>query len=77
MASGLEVFGSYLCRSGTLPKLVPTFTGNLADIINEFVYGGTTNAGAAPPCKPQAPLGRIIGQSGSYPHLEQLPPGSR
>jgi phospholipid/cholesterol/gamma-HCH transport system substrate-binding protein len=77
LASELEVFGSYLCRNGTLPKLIPSFTGNLANIINEFVYGAPTNAGAAPPCKPQAPLGRVVGQSGSYPHLEQLPPGSR
>jgi hypothetical protein len=77
LPGGLAVFGNYLCQVGAVPQLVPSFTGNLANIINQFVYGGTTNAGAAPPCKEQAPLGRVIGQSGRYPHLEQLPPGSR
>jgi phospholipid/cholesterol/gamma-HCH transport system substrate-binding protein len=77
LPGGLAVFGKYLCQVGTLPRLVPSFTGNLADVINQFVYGVPTNLGAAPPCKEQAPLGRVIGQSGSYPHLEQLPPGSR
>jgi phospholipid/cholesterol/gamma-HCH transport system substrate-binding protein len=77
LPGGLAVFGKYLCQVGAVPQLVPSFTGNFANIINQFVYGGTTNAGAAPPCKEQAPLGRVIGQSGSYPHVEQLPPGSR
>lgn len=77
LAGGLDVFGKYLCTAGSLPPLVPTFTGNFADVIKQFVYGGATNAGAAPPCKEQAPLGRVVGQPGRYPRLDQLPPGSR
>lgn len=77
LPGGLEVFGGYLCRSGAIPQLVPTFTGDFANVINEFVYGGTTNAGVAPPCKEQAPLGRTAGQPGRYPRLDGLPPGSR
>jgi phospholipid/cholesterol/gamma-HCH transport system substrate-binding protein len=73
LPGGLEVFGSYLCGTAPTPALVPSFVGQLADQIKEFVYGGTTNAGAAPACKPQAPLGRVVGQSGVYPRLEPLP----
>jgi hypothetical protein len=75
LPTGLEVFGRYLCSSGTTPPLIPTFVGQFADQINQFVYGGTTNAGAAPACKEQAPLGQLVGQGGRYPHLEPLPGG--
>jgi hypothetical protein len=71
------VFGKYLCQVGVLPQLVPSFTGNFANIINEFVYGGTTNAGAAAPLQGASPAGTGHRQSGRCPHLEQLPPGSR
>jgi hypothetical protein len=47
----------------------------LATEIQKFVYGiGTDNAGRAPPCVPQAPLGRLAGQPGElYPELQPLP----
>jgi phospholipid/cholesterol/gamma-HCH transport system substrate-binding protein len=74
LRSGLEVFGSYLCTSGRLPpEPVPgvNLTPSLAQLIDRFVF----SAGGAPQCKPQRPLGRVVGQSGAYPRLMQLPPG--
>jgi phospholipid/cholesterol/gamma-HCH transport system substrate-binding protein len=74
----LEVFGSYLCTSNRTPAppaanpfaLYPQET---ADLVQHFIFGVPENVGKAPPCDPQAPLGRIIGQSGSFPHLQALP----
>jgi phospholipid/cholesterol/gamma-HCH transport system substrate-binding protein len=72
----LEVFGSYLCTSRPTPPtpepnefLAPSV---IADI-NTFVFGGDVNRDKAPPCDPQAPLGRLVGQPGMFPHLERLP----
>ena len=45
----------------------------MAAQIEQFIFGGTENRGKAPPCDPQAPLGRLVGQSGQFPHLEPLP----
>jgi virulence factor Mce-like protein len=72
----LEVFGSYLCTDRAVP---PTPEPNewlpeeVVAQIDQFVFGGDQNRGKAPPCDPQAPLGRIVGQSGQFPHLEPLP----
>ena len=72
----LEVYGQYLCTSRPQP---PTPEPNeflsqvVVDQIDLFVFGGTENRGKAPPCDPQAPLGRVVGQSGQFPHLEPLP----
>jgi virulence factor Mce-like protein len=73
----LPVFGSYLCTSNPTPS-PPTpnayLSATLASEISKFVFGfGTPNVGRAPPCVEQAPLGRIIGQSGRYPRLQPLP----
>ena len=38
------------------------------DLINRFAYANGNPT--APPCEEQAPLGRLIGQSGKYPHVE-------
>jgi phospholipid/cholesterol/gamma-HCH transport system substrate-binding protein len=76
LPTGLEVFGNYLCGSGDVPQLVPTFVGQFAQRIREFAYGATSGT-AAPACKEQAPLGRLVGQPGRYPQLQPLPPGSR
>jgi hypothetical protein len=46
---------------------------DLVELIKRFVYGGPENAGAEPPCDPQAPLGRLVGQTGAFPHLQPLP----
>jgi phospholipid/cholesterol/gamma-HCH transport system substrate-binding protein len=73
----LEVFGSYLCRSGPLPSPPSPVAGllpaDLAGLINQFAFGGAGQAGTAPPCDPQRPLGRLVGQSGVYPQLQELP----
>ena len=73
----LPVFGSYLCTSNPTPTPPPPnafLNQRLADEIERFVFGqGTGNEGRAPPCVEQAPLGRIIGQSGRYPQLQPLP----
>jgi virulence factor Mce-like protein len=72
----LEVFGSYLCTSRPTP---PTPEPNeflsqlVVSQIDLFIFGGDQNRGKAPPCDPQAPLGRVIGQAGMFPHLEPLP----
>jgi virulence factor Mce-like protein len=73
----LPVFGSYLCTSNPTPTPPPPnafLNQRLADEIERFVFGqGTENEGRAPPCVEQAPLGRLVGQSGRYPQLQPLP----
>ena len=72
----LEVFGSYVCTDQPVP---PTPEPNeflsaaIVAQIDQFIFGGDTNRGKAPPCDPQAPLGRVLGQPGMFPHLEPLP----
>ena len=72
----LEVYGSYLCTSRPSP---PTPTANewlpqkVVDDIDKFVFGGTENRNAAPPCDPQAPLSRFLNGTGSFPRLDPLP----
>jgi phospholipid/cholesterol/gamma-HCH transport system substrate-binding protein len=74
----LEVFGSYLCPSGTSPPpplaAPPLLPPEIAGLIDQFVFGGAENTGAAPPCDPQEPLGHLVGQDGVYPRLQPLPP---
>jgi phospholipid/cholesterol/gamma-HCH transport system substrate-binding protein len=73
----LPVFGDYLCTSDptpTPPEPNENMTQRLSDEIKRFVFGiGTGNEGRAPPCVEQAPLGRLVGQPGRYPHVEPLP----
>ncbi len=73
----LPVFGDYLCTSNPTPSPPPpneNLSERLANEIQRFVFGiGTGNEGRAPPCVEQAPLGRVVGQSGRYPHVEPLP----
>jgi phospholipid/cholesterol/gamma-HCH transport system substrate-binding protein len=72
----LEVYGSYLCTDNPVP---PTPEPNeflsqeIVDQIDRFIFGGDQNRGKAPPCDPQAPLGRLVGQSGTFPRLQPLP----
>ena len=44
-----------------------------AEGIVEFVFGAPDNVNAAPPCDPQAPLGRLVDQPGLFPQLQPLP----
>ena len=71
LRSGLELFGNYLCPSGGSPPppvAGPNLSTTLAQLIERFVFA----SGGAPPCKAQAPLGRLVGQSGLYPRLQPL-----
>jgi virulence factor Mce-like protein len=73
----LPVFGNYLCTSNPTPTPPPPneyLSERLSAEIQKFVFGiGTENEGRAPPCVEQAPLGRLVGQPGRYPHVEPLP----
>jgi phospholipid/cholesterol/gamma-HCH transport system substrate-binding protein len=73
----LPVFGSQVCTSNPTPNPpAPNefLTERLASEIEKFVFGiGTENVGRAPPCVPQQPLGRVVGQSGQFPALQPLP----
>ena len=72
----LEVYGGYLCTDNPVP---PTPAPNewlpeeVIEDIDQFVFGGAENRGKAPPCDPQAPLGRVVGQTGLFPRLQPLP----
>ena len=72
----LEVYDSYLCTSRQTPSTPTTnewLPEKVVTDIDKFVFGGTENRNAAPPCDPQAPLGRLVGQAGSFPRLNPLP----
>ena len=72
----LEVFGSYLCTDNAVPPTPEPnefLSAEIVDQIDRFIFGGDQNRGKAPPCDPQAPLGRVVGQSGMFPRLQPLP----
>jgi phospholipid/cholesterol/gamma-HCH transport system substrate-binding protein len=73
----LETFGTQGCGTAAVPNvpapLDPWLPAGVVAQINYYTFGGTINRNAAPPCDPQAPLGQLVGQSGSFPHLEPLP----
>ncbi|MGZ4201814.1 MAG: MlaD family protein [Thermoleophilaceae bacterium] len=88
LPTGLEVFGTYLCTSHPVPTVVNTQDPNNPGVgppttllapstfalIQQFIYqNGPASALPAPPCKPQAPLGNLIGQPGLYPHVNRAP----
>ena len=59
-----------------LPPLDPT-TGDLLpaelrDLINKFAFNEGQGI-PAPPCVEQAPLGRLVGQTGKYPQIKRAP----
>ena len=72
----LEVFGSYLCTSNPVAQLSPQ-VGSLVpqttiDLLQQFAFKG--GSVPAPPCNPQQPLGRLLSQSGAYPHVAEAAP---
>jgi phospholipid/cholesterol/gamma-HCH transport system substrate-binding protein len=73
----LPVFGDYLCTSNPVPAapaaVEPFWPALLVERVNQFVYGDPHNRGRAPPCEAQEPLGELVGESGTYPHLQPLP----
>jgi len=57
-----------------LPPVPDFFPPSTYALIDQFAYGGKApGAVPAPTCKPQAPLGRLLGQPGLYPHAEVAP----
>lgn len=75
LPTGLEVFGQYLCTNNPVAQISPD-AGSLIpqgtlDLVNQFAF--KSGNVPAPPCKPQAPLGRLLGQTGVYPHVERAP----
>ncbi len=74
IARGLPVFGTYLCQSGGSPQVpAPSalLPAQLQGLIQQFVF--TATGPTAPPCREQAPLGRLVGQPGKYPQIGTLP----
>ncbi len=86
LATGLEVFGSYLCTNNPVPQVVNTTDPNnpgvgppttlLApstfDLIQQFIYDNKPASQlASPACKVQTPLGNLLGQPGVYPHVNR------
>jgi phospholipid/cholesterol/gamma-HCH transport system substrate-binding protein len=74
----LEVFGSHLCTGRPTPAPPAAnpeadYPQETADLVDHFIFGFPENVGRAPPCDPQAPLGRLVGQSGLFPRLQPLP----
>lgn len=75
LPTGLEVFGQYLCTNNPVAQISPDAAGLIPqgtlDLVNQFAF--KSGNVPAPPCKPQAPLGRLLGQPGMYPHVERAP----
>jgi virulence factor Mce-like protein len=74
---GLPVFGNYLCppAGAPAPRLAasdPNLNQTLREQIQKFVF--TPTGPTAPPCREQAPLGRLVGQAGRYPQLRPIDP---
>ena len=74
LPQGLPVFGEYLCTTeGPLPTLGAGVVDPVLGLLNRFVFDAFSAGAVAPPCREQAPLGRLVGQSGRYPRLEPNP----
>jgi hypothetical protein len=78
LAQGLPLFGSYVCppAGAPVPKLAPTDANldpTLRTQIQRFVFADGAYP-TAPPCRAQAPLGRLARQSGVFPQLRQIAP---
>lgn len=73
LGDGLEVFGDYFCATvgnpaATLaPGVNELLPQQLRDLIERFVF--TATGPAAPPCRGQQPLGRLVGTDKLYPHV--------
>ena len=76
LATGLEVFGKYLCTSNPVARLAPDIGNAIPPetiaLVERLAFNGGTVP--APPCKEQAPLGTTLyGQPGMYPHVVEDP----
>jgi phospholipid/cholesterol/gamma-HCH transport system substrate-binding protein len=89
LATGLEVFNSNLCTSNPIPQVVntqdpnnpgvgpptPLLAQSTFDLIQQFVYQNQpASALPHPACKVAAPLGNLLGQPGTYAHVNQASP---
>jgi virulence factor Mce-like protein len=71
LASGLSVFGGYLCTSRKQPTIGPTIPADLAAVLESVYY---TSQPGGPACIGQPILGaKTTGQMQEFPHLTQLP----
>ncbi|HWE32148.1 MAG TPA: MlaD family protein [Solirubrobacteraceae bacterium] len=71
LASGLSVFGGYLCTNTPQPTIGPDIPASLVAILKGTYYTATPGG---PPCKPQGSLGgATTGQLQAFPHLQPLP----
>jgi phospholipid/cholesterol/gamma-HCH transport system substrate-binding protein len=71
LASGLPVFGSYLCTRNPPPAIGPSIPASLAAVLSADYY---TADPSGPPCKGQEPLGEAtIGHLQAFPQLQPLP----
>jgi virulence factor Mce-like protein len=72
----LQVFSQNDCSSTPVPNPPAAnqyMTQEVVDLLTLYTFGQPENAGRAPPCEAQPPLGGIIGQPGAYPHVLPLP----
>ena len=74
LARGLPVFGSFQCLNPPpAPRLRDDDTVLEEDyrrLTEQFVF--TSQNGKAPPCREQAPLGRLVDQDGRFPQLRPI-----
>jgi phospholipid/cholesterol/gamma-HCH transport system substrate-binding protein len=79
LARGLPVFGRYLCDQAGPAAVLPLAGGLLPEAlrtaIETFGFAGEASGVVpAPPCRPQAPLGRLTGQPDRlFPNLQPIP----
>jgi virulence factor Mce-like protein len=71
LARGLNVFGGYVCTDHPQPTIGSSIPAKLAKVLSKVYF---TAKPGGPPCRAQAPLGRVtVGQMKLFPHLTQLP----
>jgi phospholipid/cholesterol/gamma-HCH transport system substrate-binding protein len=81
LATGLPVFGSYLCTAHALPSLSASLNGEktavngaaitVAQLVSRYYF---TPDPSGPRCRAQRALGAVTaGQAQSFPHLRALP----
>ena len=76
----LHVFGKYTCTTHGIPTLTPPaaippplqgiLPPGLLPLVQQFAFAGGV---PAPPCTEQPPLGRLLNQTGKYPHVIKAP----
>jgi phospholipid/cholesterol/gamma-HCH transport system substrate-binding protein len=76
LATGLPVFGSYLCTSNPVPTVSTTgLDPSTYQLIQHYLYhDAPASAMPAPPCREAPPLGSLLGQTGRYAHVNQAAP---